>query len=417
MKWVFGKSQRLGRRSTLRSGLYSGMASAMIFVGPALAQESASPTQPKGPFARLFRSAEASQLPATSAKSSGANRPQELRVIDRETAQRMNQTRSAHLQAGSLRSQTLGSVDAQSDSTATTDYQPLQGIVDPEKNAVQQTSYQSGQPKYYQTPIPNPTPYDLAPGYGNPYGNPYGNFPPPYSNNVPSSRPLETGPLPPEHVLVDPQMELMDDRPGLPSEEHPSFNLNYFDNQHRSPRSDQPPPWEGYSLYRPQMSNTPLESDRLPQMDYRNPASTLNFDNGSRRGGDLNAYGQGYLQEGSNLHGTRLQSRPISATARALTLQEENRRHAETIQKLQTEIESHKRQWQVSQAAVKSKEDELNMALVRIEELRNQIRQLTDERNSAVNQRIALERQYNEQLKGIETMLDGVLLEQLSDKQ
>jgi hypothetical protein len=386
-------------------------------VSRAVAQEAQSQSGQKTSFlAKLLPQNETSKPTGSSATASRSNQPKELRVIDRDTARRNSET---GWQPGGLQvdqpanmnpSRNLGDWPQTSRDAGT-----LPAARERNSHPIQQATYQTGQSKFYQTPPPNPTPYDIAPVYGSPYSNPMNApvhaplYSPPYS---PPVRAVETWSLSPEQVLVDPRMELLDDRRGLPSEEHPSFNTRYFDSQNQpSATGGNHRNWDNRSSNRRQPNGEPFSTSPTSELDHRGHG------HGIYESAQPNAayYGQGYLQQGTNLHGMRLQTRSLSATERALELQADNQYKEEVIQRLQADLEVRVREYEASQATIKRKEDELNMAMVRIEELRQQIMQLTEERNSAVQQRINLERQFNEQLKGIESMLDGVLLEQLSD--
>jgi hypothetical protein len=66
--------------------------------------------------------------------------------------------------------------------------------------------------------------------------------------------------------------------------------------------------------------------------------------------------------------------------------------------------------------AGRQKDEDLRQAQNRIDELNRQVTRLTDELNHAIQQRDAIERKANEQLKSIEAVLDGVLMDALSER-
>jgi hypothetical protein len=390
------------------------------FQGALAAQEASWNQGAKQPsFSNFFRSREPDPT-RESPKATGRSQPAELRVIDRQTARQMqgrSPAGSAHPapQAASRRD----SISAQGAMNEGANGNTNLISQDANHPSIRQASHQIDQAtesRWYQTPAPQPSPYD--PYYGHPYGYPPSNM----QSNGPPLQFVNPRPQSMEAPAIDPRMELLDDRRGFPAEEHPGFNpkYSYHPPQGTSQRPLQhssgepgPPISTGNSVSGNQTNMLPAVDGRPTSYDYESDGSALDQKwSDSRIGG---GYGQGYLQDGANLHGFRLQNRPRTATESALNLQAQYQQSQNTIGRLQSELEVRNRDLDISQATIKRKEEELGAALIRIDELRAQVQQLTAERNEAVQQRITIEHRFNNQLKGIETMLDGVLLEQLTN--
>ncbi|HMP78758.1 MAG TPA: hypothetical protein PKD54_04860 [Pirellulaceae bacterium] len=234
---------------------------------------------------------------------------------------------------------------------------------------VQPVRFQQPAPRVYQNPpqpfTPGYNPYDATMGQPSMYGPPYFGLP---GYGFPDGHP-EPIYLPPSTNLP-PQAE---NRPSVPSPVVPGAN---------DPRQ-----WE---------SMGDLPSVR----EYAEPSSS----------------GQGYLQYGSTFQGRQLNPQPATATERALEMMEENQRLRDALGRAHHELETRNKELEDARAASRRIGDELSQAIDRIRDLNHQLARLTKDLNLALEDRNAIERRANEQLRSIESMLDGILLETISDR-
>ena len=80
------------------------------------------------------------------------------------------------------------------------------------------------------------------------------------------------------------------------------------------------------------------------------------------------------------------------------------------------DVDNRERQLETALTTIRRQQEDLTFAQNQNNQLKNQANALTIERDAANRMRENSERQYSEQLKGIETMLDGALITELTDK-
>ncbi len=352
------------------------------------------------------------------------HQPKELRVIDRATARKMAEDQ-----------QRLQSHPDRHHQNELESARRNRQWDDP--SWVQPAAYQSPAPRVYQTPAPQMNPYDgpsphsgpplmpygMSPGlqtgppmgyaqdypYGSGYGSGYGESLPIQPYNQPPQ--LDRGPVYPqatnEPYPSQPPYEMIDDRAGGPAPEHPFANPNY--SMERARQESLGNANQNYAPQQPSRGQPPHYSNHVgspqsrPDQRYHEPAHTWQG-------------GQGYLQHGSMFQGSHLRGYPQTATEKALELQQENDQLKDAIERMESQLQTRVREIEETQVVLLQKDEELKAMMARTTELQNQVAQLTQERNAAVDERHTVERRCNEQLKGIESMLDGVLMNQLSNR-
>jgi chromosome segregation ATPase len=127
--------------------------------------------------------------------------------------------------------------------------------------------------------------------------------------------------------------------------------------------------------------------------------------------------GRGYLQQGSELQGRRLSSNPQTATERALQLQDENTRLRAAIMRFELELKNRTSELAAARNSYRDQEEELVRAMNQVNELKRRQLQAEADLKVAIQEKENIKRRSDEQLKAIESTLDGVLLNSISQNQ
>lgn len=317
--------------------------------------------------------------------------PGQLKVIDRATARGISKPH-------------LGNYPADSSSQANApehSHNSNSRSLRPEgQAAVIHASYQPAnqhiEQRTYQSPSPNLHPYDVPPGFGSPR----------FQNQDRPAYSTSNGSLSSRDQLAPKQdWELLDDSQGQPPLEHPD---NYTNNARHK-----------FDSGRPEATD-PGTASQLDDSssDFEDPADFQDrqYESGLNYFPSPSDSGRGYLQGGANFHGARLQIPSVTATERAIELDQENEQLRTNLKRTRAQVAELTKNLESSKLSNQRKDDERKILADRTFQLRNQIEKLAQERDTAMRQRFEAEQRFNEQLKDVETMLDGVLVTELSDK-
>jgi len=203
-----------------------------------------------------------------------------------------------------------------------------------------------------------------------------------------SDQTYQRSPQPPPYIPD----HLPDQARTIPAAEHPALNPAY----HPAHRDQQNYAWSGDGA-----DLNPTFFDTFGQLGG---------------GGTGGGYGQGYLHAGSSFQGSRLRAANKTATEIALELKVENERLRDTITRTQAELGMQKNDLEQTRMALQQKELELDKSNEQISLLNNRIQDLRRDLQLAIEEKIEIEKETAAQLKQIETMLDNVLMNQLSDR-
>ncbi len=362
-----------------------------------------------------FRSAVEKLSPANLFKRSGksespalrpGSQPTELKVTGRATAQRMAGLRVPDREASTE------PFDRRV-SSAGTGY----------GGAVEPAAYQQPTPQVYSTPQPNEP---MSSGYpmGDQYNSPE-NYQRDYAPDGSGQSPMLEGSsgqyAPQSSAWANPNAGLHGavDQP-IPREvQQRAFSNSAQGNSlpgYPAPAN----PIRGPASQQPEYNNQTVQNLARP-MEYGSvidPADQRQFANSHFPHGFESANEQagtrGYLQNGYDLHGRRLNRPAPLATERALELQDENERLRETIRRTQLELDNRTQDLVEARSAATVRDEELARSNNRVDALNAQLARLNNDLKLAIQENQDIQRRSDEQFRAIESTLDGVLMNSIS---
>ncbi len=366
-----------------------------------LTQPSAQKMSPGEWLRRTFK-----RTPSTPSGSNQSSKPMELKVIDRETARRLAMEDNTARSSNGMQSQTNSDTFEREQLNANEHQKSSQ-------HDVQAASYQQPQPRVYNSPPYNPNQVITD------------------ANGYPSSaNPLRFGQtgMNPQQYYQEPFVAAPDafQQPQFqqPQFQQPQFQ-QYPEPQFQESEVQTDRQLNGSGMIRPEtqrptqnfpiqpepgasgmgMSAVPQNSALQEQFLNQEPHPPAEAGPGSR----------GYLQNGPVFHGRHLNASQQTATERAMFLQNENNRLRKSVDRKHQELLTKNRALEDSQLVVEQKNEELRQSLDRLAALNREVTRLNGELNRQIELRLSMEKRMNDQLQSIETMLDGVLLNSMSE--
>ncbi|HMO12954.1 MAG TPA: hypothetical protein PKD64_16225 [Pirellulaceae bacterium] len=355
---------------------------------------------------QLFRRSKSSG--AENQQPTSSTGPSELRVIDRATAR----------QNGNPKSLPIYSPAPTSDRGINERYASLSRVAE---SQIERASFQEPMQRSYATPQDQLN--STFPHEGIPFDY-YSPYPRSYQPSLPVAPTPQRGLPPTTNHNFHYESETFADHQHNPyPNEHPGFHGNdqRIINPHALPEANQYP-----AANQPPHGQLPggvqsLSDSRYGHGTGESMSYQLHDSNQQRHANHLRPpqsaiHGQGYLDYGPTLEGQRLRTHPVTATERALELLAENERLQETLARNRAAMENRNQDYLQLQTKLKFKEEELQLSQERVNELNAQVFQLSMHLDRAIQEKEAIEFRCNENLREIESKLDGVLIEQLRNR-